>query len=175
MIVKCHACGQNAGVGTEAGNTLARYEPHIGGNNNGEPFRCIQSGMLIPRGTAALKSVAEQIDGMVFEALSRTAGSYGGTGNKYHRVIHGLRMYHPEPASVTIDVYSVIAAFKVESPGLQHCAKKVLCGGLRDKGTFLQDLYEARDALARAIEDAERDDPSKAGKPCDTTDRGSAT
>lgn len=173
MIVKCHACGQNAGVTTGPGNTCPRYAEHHGGVVGDGPFRCLQSKMLIPVGSDAMKAVAAQLDAAVVAEIV-AEWTYGGTGNKYHRVIHGLKKYHPDGASVTIDVYSCITAFRVTSPGLQHCIKKVLCGGLRDKGTFLQDLYEARDALARAIEDAERD-TSKAGKPCDSTDRGSVT
>jgi hypothetical protein len=82
------------------------------------------------------------------------------SGNKYHRRICGLRAYHGTGAlgaSVMVDVYSVLTAFAVTCPALQHCAKKVLCAGIRGKGDRLQDLREARDALDRAIEDAERE------------------
>lgn len=82
------------------------------------------------------------------------------SGTKYHRVIHELAEYKESPdaeSSVTVDVYSVLSAFKVTNPGLQHAAKKILCAGIRGKGDLVQDLKEARDALDRAIEDAERD------------------
>lgn len=83
------------------------------------------------------------------------------SGNKYHRTIYQLFKYEDDctvqPTSIKIDVYSVITAYEVTNPGLQHCIKKVLCAGIRGKANQLQDLREARDALDRAIEDAERD------------------
>jgi len=81
----------------------------------------------------------------------------GTSGNKYHRQIRGLKRYHPEPVSVTIDVYSFLRAFVVTCPGCQHAIKKLACAGIRGKGDRLQDLREARDALDRAIEDAEQE------------------
>ena len=81
----------------------------------------------------------------------------GNTGNKYHRLIYGLKQTNQQFTKITIDVYCVITAYNVTRPGLQHCIKKCLCAGLRDKGSELQDLVEARDALDRAIEDDERD------------------
>jgi hypothetical protein len=77
------------------------------------------------------------------------------SGNKYHRQIRLLKAYSPD--TPTIDVYSVLTAFAVVSPGLQHAVKKLLCAGLRGKGSALQDLKEARDALDRAIDDAEHE------------------
>lgn len=74
------------------------------------------------------------------------------SGNKYHRLIYGLKKYE-QAKCIYIDVYSVLSAYDVTSPGLQHCIKKLLCAGIRDKGNRLQDLQEARDALDRAIED----------------------
>jgi hypothetical protein len=79
------------------------------------------------------------------------------TGNKYHRQIYGLKQYGQDRQSVTVDIYSVLTAYAVTSPGLQHAAKKILCCGIRGKGDRLQDLREARDALSRAIEDMERE------------------
>ena len=79
------------------------------------------------------------------------------SGNKYHRKIFGLKAHGQQGTSVTIDVYSVLNAYRVTIPGCQHAAKKILCGGLRNKASQLQDLREARDALDRAIEDAERE------------------
>ena len=54
------------------------------------------------------------------------------------------------------DGYSVLIAFDVRDPGLQHAAKKILCAGIRGKASRSQDLREARDALDRAIQEAER-------------------
>lgn len=79
------------------------------------------------------------------------------TGNKYHRQIFGLKQHGQHNQSVTVDIYSVLTAYAVTIPGLQHAAKKILCCGIRGKGDRLQDLREARDALTRAIEDIERE------------------
>lgn len=73
------------------------------------------------------------------------------SGNKYHRTIHGL-----SGGEATVDVYSVLLAFVVTCPGRQHAIKKLLCAGIRGKGDEAQDLREARDALDRAIQEAER-------------------
>lgn len=77
------------------------------------------------------------------------------SGNKYHRTIHGLKV--AGGGTAVVDVYAVLTAFAVTCPALQHCAKKLLCAGIRGKGDRVQDLREARDALDRAIEDAERE------------------
>ncbi len=50
-----------------------------------------------------------------------------------------------------VDVYSVLEAFKVTSPPLQHAIKKLLCAGLRNKGSREQDVREAKDALDRYL------------------------
>lgn len=50
------------------------------------------------------------------------------------------------------DVYAVIVTFDVKCPARQHAIKKLLCSGLRSKGSVLQDLQEARDAIDRAIQ-----------------------
>lgn len=69
--------------------------------------------------------------------------------NKYERTIRGLTTGTP----ITVDVYSVLTAFEVTSPGLQHAIKKLLCAGLRGKATRVQDLEESIQAIRRAIED----------------------
>lgn len=51
-----------------------------------------------------------------------------------------------------VDVYAVLDAFKVICPARQHAVKKLLCAGLRDKGSVLQDLQESRDAIDRAVQ-----------------------
>lgn len=83
------------------------------------------------------------------------------SGNKYHRRVHGLGAHGG--SSVVIDVYSVFTAFAVTSPPLQHAGKKILCAGIRGKGSKVQDLVEARDALDRAIEDARREEEEAKG------------
>lgn len=57
---------------------------------------------------------------------------------------------------VMVDVYAVLEAFDVRCPAVQHAVKKLLCAGLRDKGSRIQDISESIDALYRAVE-MERD------------------
>lgn len=71
------------------------------------------------------------------------------TGNKYHREIRSLN----GQTISTVDVYSVLRAFKVTLPGIAHAAKKLLCAGIRGKASQLQDLVEACDALIAEIQD----------------------
>lgn len=68
------------------------------------------------------------------------------SGSKYLRKVTHLLI------DGCLDVYIVLAAYKVTCPGRQHAIKKLLCAGLRGKGSQLQDLKEARDAIDRAIE-----------------------
>lgn len=51
-----------------------------------------------------------------------------------------------------IDVYAVLEMFQVTCPARQHAIKKLLCAGLRNKGSELADLREARDAVDRGIQ-----------------------
>jgi hypothetical protein len=76
--------------------------------------------------------------------------------SKYHRTIFSC--LPDDHASITVDVYSVLKAFPTASPALDHCAKKVLCAGIRGKGNKLQDLKEARVALDRAIHIVEQEE-----------------
>ena len=55
----------------------------------------------------------------------------------------------------SVDVYSVLDAFEVTCPGRQHAIKKLLCAGLRKKGSEINDLIEAKDAIERAIQMAQ--------------------
>ena len=68
------------------------------------------------------------------------------SGQKYHRDCISL-----EGTVTTVDVYCVLRAFNVTEPGLQHAIKKLLCAGIRDKGSYTQDLNEAQDAIQAAI------------------------
>ena len=68
-------------------------------------------------------------------------------GNKYHRTIHGVT-----GGSLVVDVYNVLDAFGVTCPACQHAIKKLLCAGLRNKGSRLQDLTEAEVSVKRAVE-----------------------
>ena len=67
------------------------------------------------------------------------------SGSKYLRMIKFVELSY-------VDVYAVLDAFSVTCPARQHAIKKLLCAGLRSKGTTLQDLQEASDAISRAIQ-----------------------
>lgn len=69
------------------------------------------------------------------------------SGNKYHRTIIAL-----DGTRSVVDVYSVIDAFDVRCPARQHALKKLLCAGIRGKGSCLQDLSESVDAIERGID-----------------------
>lgn len=74
------------------------------------------------------------------------------SGNKYIRKIYSC----VEPGKfVEADVYEVIDAFNVTCPAISHAIKKLLCTGVRGKGTKLQDLKEAIDAMYRAVQKEE--------------------
>lgn len=68
------------------------------------------------------------------------------SGNKYHRIIVGV-----DGRECITDVYAVLVAFNVTCPARQHAIKKLLCSGIRGKGSTLQDLRETVDAVERAI------------------------
>ncbi len=68
--------------------------------------------------------------------------------NKYSRTIYSLLT----DKSIAVDVYAVLKAFEVACPARQHAIKKLLCAGLRGKATEEQDLIEASQSVARAIE-----------------------
>jgi hypothetical protein len=53
---------------------------------------------------------------------------------------------------VQVDVYAVLIAFNVTCPARQHALKKLLCSGIRGKGSELDDLNGALAAVSRAIE-----------------------
>lgn len=76
-------------------------------------------------------------------------------GSKYLRWIRSAVAYgvhnHIQP-SVQVDVYAVLKAFNVTCPACQHAIKKLLCAGLRDKGSRLADLQDTLAAINRAIE-----------------------
>ena len=69
------------------------------------------------------------------------------SGSKYRRRIDGI-----DGGTTVVDVYCVLEAFEVTCPARQHAIKKLLCAGLRGKGSAVQDLTEAMDAMTRAIE-----------------------
>jgi hypothetical protein len=64
--------------------------------------------------------------------------------NKYQRTIKGT----------TIDVYDILAAYKVESHAIGHAVKKLLMAGQRGAKDRATDLEEAITAIQRAMEGA---------------------
>lgn len=63
-------------------------------------------------------------------------------GKKYLRTI-----YSPiDGSSIKVDVYAVLEAFGVTCSARQHAIKKLLCAGLRGKGSELSDLDDAINA-----------------------------
>lgn len=80
--------------------------------------------------------------------------------NKYIRTIR----HHAKPEYlIEVDVYSVLEAFDVKNPGLQHAVKKLLCSGIRGNKDTIQDLKEAIQAIERAIIIEEGNANEKAG------------
>ena len=69
--------------------------------------------------------------------------------NKYLREIVGAT---DKSETAMIDVYAVLVAFDVRCPARQHAIKKLLCAGLRGKGSEEQDLREAAESVQRAIQ-----------------------
>jgi len=67
-------------------------------------------------------------------------------GNKYHREIFDIKGNE----SITVDVYSVLAAFEVTNPALQHLIKKALCAGLRGHKNELTDMNDIIESAYRA-------------------------
>lgn len=111
------------------------------------------------------ESLAERCAGQS-EALSRRAiaerrGAKMNSGSKYHRTIRGVQA--DADRVIVVDVYSVLTAFGPLRPAVQHAVKKLLCAGLRGKGSELQDLRESIDAIRRAIEDAEQEEQVRQG------------
>lgn len=70
------------------------------------------------------------------------------SGKKYLRSIRAA----DSDAQINIDVYSVLVAFGVSCPAIQHTIKKLLCAGQRGKGDRQQDIQESIDALQRALQ-----------------------
>ena len=67
--------------------------------------------------------------------------------NKYDRVIIDK---NDKSVTATVDVYSVLQAFQVQNPALQHLIKKALCAGLRGHKNKEMDLQDIIDSAVRA-------------------------
>jgi len=70
--------------------------------------------------------------------------------SKYNRLIGTAK--NTTGHKVSVDVYDVLVAFAVTCPARQHAIKKLLCAGMRGGKSELQDLQEAGQSVARAIE-----------------------
>ncbi len=80
--------------------------------------------------------------------------------SKYHRTItkrisidkttnHGDGMV---TVNVVLDFYDIANAWKSGNPAIDHAVKKLLMPGDRHSKDRMQDIKEAKDSLARAIE-----------------------
>lgn len=77
------------------------------------------------------------------------------SGNKYRkRLIAKMIEFNEDSqeATVEVDVYDLIVAFRVSCPGRQQAIKKILFAGQRGGKGTVQDLQEAIDAMNRAIQ-----------------------
>lgn len=72
--------------------------------------------------------------------------------NKYARVI---RSCEDPTKTLTVDIYSVLAAFPTGSATIDHAVKKCLAPGQRGSKDRLTDLREAVESIQRAIRDEE--------------------
>ena len=77
-------------------------------------------------------------------------------GAKYLRQIHpttqGRAYLGSDDSALWVDIYTVLEAFQVTCPARQHAIKKLLCTGIRGKGSEIEDLKGAEAAICRAIE-----------------------
>lgn len=71
-----------------------------------------------------------------------------GLNNKYDRAIKSKE----NKDVILVDVYSVLEAFHVTNPALQHLIKKALCTGIRGHKNKDQDLQDIIDSAIRAKE-----------------------
>ena len=67
--------------------------------------------------------------------------------NKYEKTFHST-----DGQTFQADVYSVLEAFKVACPAVQHAVKKLLMPGQRGAKSEIEDLAEAENSLVRALQ-----------------------
>lgn len=72
------------------------------------------------------------------------------SGNKYKRKI-------PKDEDGYSDIYDVLYAYGVKSHPRAHAIKKLLCSGVRGKGSEEQDVSEAGDAVKRDLDQIRRE------------------
>jgi hypothetical protein len=94
---------------------------------------------------AMLAACQDESPPMIQMEPKPTPSEFNRSGSKYLRDAAQL-------VDGKLDVYAVLDAFAVTCPARQHAIKKLLCSGLRGKGDVIQDLQEAGDAVARAIQ-----------------------
>lgn len=108
---------------------------------------------IIKEDPEAIQGFSSQVEQAVLKAqIKGDAGfcdpwptiDFNASGSKYLRNIQTI--------GGKVDVYAVLEAFAVTCPARQHAIKKLLCAGLRGKGDSVQDLKEAADAVARAVQ-----------------------
>lgn len=63
-----------------------------------------------------------------------------------------MSKYHVSIREMQLDVYDILAAYKITCPATQHAIKKLLMPGMRGSKDKLTDLIEAKQSIARAIE-----------------------
>lgn len=88
--------------------------------------------------------------------------------NKYLRVVRDVS---DPTCGAAVDVYEVLRAFDVRCPATQHAVKKLLMPGSRGAKSRVQDLREAGQSVARAVDMAERDEDA-APRPADPGPQG---
>lgn len=64
---------------------------------------------------------------------------------------YDVLMHNRQGESMVVDVYDVLIAFEVNCPIMSHLSKKSLKSGNRGHKSKLQDLYDIRSSINRAI------------------------
>lgn len=112
------------------------------------------------RGFMAVDELQRMARGPIMSAPPEERGPHGPEiakpakqGSKYIRSIPS----RGGPQTFPADVYDVLRGFGVSCPCIQHAVKKLLCPGQRGKGSRLDDLRGALEAIQRAVEYAEAD------------------
>lgn len=88
--------------------------------------------------------IGEVVEYRIVKEEPEAIQGFNASGSKYLRSIQTI--------GGKVDVYAVLEAFAVTCPARQHAIKKLLCAGLRGKGDSVQDLKEAADAVASAVQ-----------------------
>lgn len=79
-------------------------------------------------------------------------------GSKYVRTVWGVKdgLMTVDPklnrVGIQVDVYAILEAYRSDNPAIDHALKKLLCPGVRGKGSRVEDLVGVLAAVNRAIE-----------------------